>query len=46
MYLITWLAMALTIVQAIMDGSMELIISTSVSLITVSYSIFLVLFYG
>lgn len=45
MYLITWVAMALTIIQAYQDGSTEVVISTSISLLTVSISIYLTAHY-
>ena len=47
MYVITWIAMVLTIVQAYQDGSTQVVISTTLSLLTVSISIFLtILYYG
>ena len=46
MYWITWIAMVLTIAQAHQDGSTQVIISTAVSLITVSISIFLTHYYA
>lgn len=45
MYLITWVAMALTIIQAYQDGSTQVVISTAISLLTVSISIYLTAHY-